>query len=301
MLKTLNCLLDALAAYDAIIAEYPEGVVAKNGRAEVLKALNRLREALAAYDAIIAEYPEDVVAKNGRAEVLKALNRLPDALAAYDAIISEYPESVVAKCGRAEVLKVLSLLPEALAAYDAIIAEYPEDLVAKCGRAAVLVMLGEFDKALSTLQIGHPTTDAEWMGYHIRGTILLRQNKLEDAIAVFECGAEENPRPGERDYFRTSLAVALIRQRKLDEVLQILERVNKPDLLTPARLLKAHALGEARNVQRLSEIGPTIPSVVYPLFQPVRDEISRRYLEDQPAQHDDDWLFQREAEMALAA
>ncbi|MGA3163836.1 MAG: hypothetical protein ABSD77_06560, partial [Verrucomicrobiota bacterium] len=116
VLKALFRLPDALAAYDAIISEHPEYVVARCGRAEVLKALFRLPDALAAYDAIISEYPEYVVAENGRAEVLKALFRFPDALAAYDAIISEHPEEVVTRCGRAEVLKALNRLPDALAA-----------------------------------------------------------------------------------------------------------------------------------------------------------------------------------------
>ena len=52
---------------------------------EVLRALNRLDEALAAYDAVIDAFPSNVVARNGRAEVLRALNRLDEALAAYDA------------------------------------------------------------------------------------------------------------------------------------------------------------------------------------------------------------------------
>jgi tetratricopeptide (TPR) repeat protein len=300
VLKALNRLPDALAAYDAIISEHPEDVVAKNGRAEVLKALNRLPDALAAYDAIISEDPEDIFAKSGRAEVLKALNRLSDALAAYDAIISEHPESVVAKSGRAELLKALNHLPDALAAYDAIISEHPEDVVAKNGRASILVMMGEYDKALSALQIVKPVTENEWISYHIRGMILLRQNKLAAAITIFEYGADNNPRPADRDYFRASLAVVLIRQRKLDKVAKILESISKPALLIPAMLLKVHAFGEGGNIRRLFEVGSLIPAFVYPLFQPLRDEIGRRYIQQQPARYDDEWLFQREAEMVLA-
>ncbi|NUM73338.1 hypothetical protein HUU40_03150, partial [candidate division KSB1 bacterium] len=48
---------DALAAYDATIAQFPTNVVAQNGRAEVLKELNRFEDALAAYDATIAQFP----------------------------------------------------------------------------------------------------------------------------------------------------------------------------------------------------------------------------------------------------
>ena len=298
-LLELNRPHEALEACEEAIL-WMNDVVAKNGRAEVLKALNRLPDALAAYDAIISEYPEDIFAKSGRAEVLKALNRLSDALAAYDAIISEHPESVVAKSGRAELLKALNHLPDALAAYDAIISEHPEDVVAKNGRASILVMMGEYDKALSALQIVKPVTENEWISYHIRGMILLRQNKLAAAITIFEYGADNNPRPADRDYFRASLAVVLIRQRKLDKVAKILESISKPALLIPAMLLKVHAFGEGGNIRRLFEVGSLIPAFVYPLFQPLRDEIGRRYIQQQPARYDDEWLFQREAEMVLA-
>ena len=126
-----NNLLDlALRAYEEA-SLFGQRLIAKNGRAEVLKALNRLDEALAAYDAVMEDYSGDIVAKSGRAEVLKALNRLDEALAAYDAVIEEYPEGMVAKSGRAEVLKALNRLDEALAAYDAVIEAHPESMVAK--------------------------------------------------------------------------------------------------------------------------------------------------------------------------
>ena len=57
-------------------------MVAKNGYAEVLKAMNRLPEALAAYDEARREHPESVVAKNGQACVLAALRRYGEALEA---------------------------------------------------------------------------------------------------------------------------------------------------------------------------------------------------------------------------
>jgi hypothetical protein len=71
---------EALKAYEQADA-LGGGVVAKNGRAEVLKALGRLDEALSAYDAITAEYPRDVIAKTGRICLLAALRRYPEALA----------------------------------------------------------------------------------------------------------------------------------------------------------------------------------------------------------------------------
>ena len=158
VLKAMYRLPEALAAYEAIIAEHPQEIVAKNGRAEVLKAMYRLDDALSAYEAIIAEHPQEIVAKNGRAEVLKAMYRLPEALAAYEAIIAEHPQEIVAKAGRAEVLKAMYRLPEALAAYEAIIAEHPEDVVAKAGRAEVLKAMYRLDEPSRPMRRSSPST-----------------------------------------------------------------------------------------------------------------------------------------------
>jgi tetratricopeptide (TPR) repeat protein len=70
----------ALAAFDEVIREHPENVVAKTGRAEVLKAQGQLPAALTAFDEVIREHPEDVVARNGRSCILTALGRYDEAL-----------------------------------------------------------------------------------------------------------------------------------------------------------------------------------------------------------------------------
>jgi tetratricopeptide (TPR) repeat protein len=77
---------EALEAYDSTIADHPENVVARNGRAETLRAMGRLPEALEAYDSAIADHPEDVVARNGRSCVLVALRR-------YDEALQQLPDS----------------------------------------------------------------------------------------------------------------------------------------------------------------------------------------------------------------
>jgi tetratricopeptide (TPR) repeat protein len=89
--------------------------VGGSGRAEVLKAMNRLPEALDAYEAISAQFPTDVFARNGRAEVLKAMNRLPEALDAYEAISQIYGGDLIARNGRASVLLLMGRTEEALA------------------------------------------------------------------------------------------------------------------------------------------------------------------------------------------
>src|SRR5215216_1688626 len=68
-LLNANRLDEAMGAYENALS-FGQGVIAKNGRAEVLKALGQLDKALAAYDAVIVAHSENQVARNARSCVL---------------------------------------------------------------------------------------------------------------------------------------------------------------------------------------------------------------------------------------
>jgi tetratricopeptide (TPR) repeat protein len=301
VLKALGRLDEALQAYDAVIAEYPGNAVAKSGRAEVLKALGRLEESLQAYDAVIAKHPEHVVAKNGHAEVLKALGRLDEALQTYDAVIAEHPWDVVAKNGRAEVLKALGRLDEALQAYDAVIVERPEDVVAKNGRACVLAVLNRLEEALVGLPTENPRTEGEWIGYHIRGTILMKKGDIEAAIRIFEDGLRNNPWPTSRDYFRTALAVARLRQRDYAGARDLLvsEKTQAPTILE--NVLEVHVFGALGNCERAVEAYKRLPVKPGPVLVEIQEEVHRRYVAYEAPAHDEDWLVDKEIDYFLVA
>src|SRR5205814_863879 len=171
---------EALYAFEQSV-NFGEGASAKTGRAEVMKAQGRLDDALAAFDEVIAQHPENAVAKTGRAEVLKAQGRLDDALAAFDAAIAQHPENAVAKTGRAEVLKAQGRLVESLDAYNEIRTRHPDDEVARNGRSCVLAALGRYEEALESLSIGDPIGLQGWIGFYIRGMVLLRTKRIEEA------------------------------------------------------------------------------------------------------------------------
>ncbi len=335
VLKAQSRLDEALAAYDEVISDYPEDVVAKNGRAEVLKAQGRLDEALAVYDEVISDYPEDVFAKNGRAEVLKAQSRLDEALAAYDEVISDYPEDVFAKKGRAGVLKAQGRLDEALAAYDEVISDYPEDVVAKNGRAevlkamgllekaltaynevivghsdnaiakngcsCVLAALGRYDEALESLPDKNPVTLQDWIGYHIRGMILLRTGKVSEAIGIFNEGVQNNPWSFNKEYFRSALAVAWLRGHEFKKAGQMLEEIKSSVLQAPANVFRIHAFGAQDDLQRASAAYNSLATE--PLFQSheLTQELRRQFILREAPLHDEDWIFDREVKVILLA
>ena len=93
-------------AFDTVIANHPEDVWAKNGRAQVLKAQGHLPAALAAFDSVIASHPQDVVAKNGRAEVLKAQGDLTGAREDWMAILRRNDGTPASDAARANLEKL---------------------------------------------------------------------------------------------------------------------------------------------------------------------------------------------------
>ena len=298
-LRAMGQLQEALAAYDSTLAEHPDRVDTKAGRAETLRALNRLRDALAAYDEAVARHPESAVAKAGRAETLRAMGRLQEALAAYDEAISQHPENAVSKRGRAEVLKALRRLDEALQAYDEVLADNPNDAITRNGCSGVLLALRRYDEALALLPIENPVSLSDWIGFHIRGMIMLRRGNIDEAIRIFEHGVREDPIPSSREYFSNALGAACLRRGDLVRAGKALEEVKAPLLQPQANVLRLHAYGalgdEARAAlayEDLREKPWFIPDALIP-------ELHRKYILKEGPRHDDNWVFEQESDMFL--
>ncbi|MFL6334412.1 MAG: tetratricopeptide repeat protein [Pyrinomonadaceae bacterium] len=288
---------EALKAYEQADS-FGGGVVAKSGRAEVLKALGRLDDALAAYDAVLYEDANDVVAKNGRAETLRAMGRLNEALAAYDSTVSEHPESVVARRGRAELLKALGRMSEALTAYDALFADNPNDAITNNGRSGVLVALRRYDEALQLLP-EHPVTQGDWIGYHIRGMILLRMGNINEAVNIFERGVREDPIPSSREYFQSALAVACLRRGDLAGAGKALEGVNSPLLQPQANVLRLHTYGADGEQEPAVAAYEKLREKPWFIPDELVAELHRKYILKEEPRHDDDWVFEQELDIFL--
>jgi tetratricopeptide (TPR) repeat protein len=299
VLRELNSSIEALACYEETIAKFPSNVVARNGKAEVLRELNRLPEALTCYEETIAEFPEDVFARCGKAEVLRELNRLPEALTCYEETIAKFAEAVFARCGKAEVLRELNRLPEALACYEETIAKFPEAVVARNGKAGILARLGRIDDALALLP-EDPSSTQDWVGYHIRGMILLRMGDTDLAATIFEHGCRSGLPKKQSDFFRTSLALCHIKRQEATKALQILPSRATGKLRTLVPLLTAHALGENEDRLGCEQEVSGIISHGRKYYLEAAQEIFARYVQGAPKQSKE-WLYEHEMELALAA
>lgn len=227
--------------------------------------------------------------------------RLQNALAAYDQAV-EYRPSVEARAGRAEVLKAQNRLVEALSAYEEVIADFPENMVARNGRAVVLALLERWDESLRDLPAADPVTEQEWIGYHIRGMIYLRTGRIEEALQIFRTGIEACPRPVQREYFRTALAVAQIQRRDFEAVEETLKEVTEPALEAPANLLRFHARGARGQFRQAAEARKGLqPVEKRPEYREILGEIDRRFIQRTGARWSDERLVQAEIKVLLAA
>ena len=256
-------------------------------RAEGWRQAGRLDEALAGYDAVVAAFPDNVVARTGRAETLRALGRLDEALAAYDAAIAAFPRDVYARNGRAETLRALGRLDEALAAYDAAVAAFPLSLVARNGRAGILLDLekpADVLRALASVP-DIPRRREDWVAAHIRcmaelfttgptGEAEKRLARLEAACAF----------AAQRRYFATALAVVRLALRR-PQARAAVEDLARSALLpredrAAVHLLVASAAAADGDVAaarlNIDKAGELVP---YEVFQQrrLRQEIERRY------------------------
>jgi tetratricopeptide (TPR) repeat protein len=299
VLKAKGRLDEALVAFNEVIALHPENIVAKTGRAEVLKAQGKLDEALAAFNKVIALHPESVIAKTGRAEVLKAQGKLDEALAAYNEAVVLHPENNVAKRGRAELLKAKGQLEDALAAYNLIIALYPEDVVARNGRSYVLAALERYAEALESLPSETPTTLQDWIGYHIRGMILLRMGNISEAIRIFEQGVQNNPWSLNNEYFRTALAIASLRNREFRKATEVLSEVTAPLLQPQANVLRLHSFGALDETEQATAAYQSLETKPWSISDELVDELHRRYILKEEPQRSDEWVFDQEDNMIL--
>ncbi|VFM96019.1 MAG: Tetratricopeptide repeat-containing protein [Candidatus Kentron sp. G] len=290
-----NQLEQALQAYreTAAFGNYEDNVVAKTGRAEVLKAMGHFDEALNAYQDVMAGHPENVVAKTGRAEVLKAMGRLDEALNAYEDAMAGHPENVVAKTGRAEVFKAMGRLDEALNAYEDVIAGRPEDVVAKTGCAGVFFLLGEYEQALRLLPQRQPTTQEEWIGWHVRGMIYLDRGDLAQATRDLQLGVEQCPLPSQRDYFRSALALAKTRIGDWAGAREQVDRITNPLLEEKTNVIRfriyAHNGDRAGMERTVKALETKQTSVCIELTA----ELRRRFLDKKPGDHSERWLEQK--------
>ena len=227
------------------------------------------------------------------------MGRLDEALTEYEAAIADFPGDVVPRSGRAEVLKVMGRVNEALREYDRSIEKLPTDRVARSGKASALVILSRYQEALELLPVGMRRTLDDWIDFHIRGMISMKQGNLTEAVEIFEAGVRDNPWSLSVGYFRNALAVAKLREKQHQEALEAIG----DEQSTVSDILRIHAFGELRQIEKVQEALSRVRDNRLPAVVSLRNELAGRYVIGKASYQwqPDDWVFEKECELLLAA
>jgi tetratricopeptide (TPR) repeat protein len=150
------------------------------------------------------------------------MGRLNDALAAYEEAMARFPNNEVARGGYAEVLKEMGRLNDTLAAYKEAIARFPNNEVVRHGYASVLMLMNRFSEVRALLSGTRLSSEGDWIAYHIVAMSYLRSGEIEEAIRRLAYGLENSPWPTDKFYFASALALAKIKKRQFEEVLDVL-------------------------------------------------------------------------------
>ena len=189
----------------------------------------------------------------------------------------------------ADALYNLNNYEEALQSYDKAY-EFGAGVVAKTGRAVVLSYTGRYDEALSSLPTGTSLTMNDWISYHIRGMIHFRLGDFDIAQNIFQRGINENPRPRQREFFSSALALLFITNKEYAKAGELLQNIESPDLQITANVLKVHAFGAHGDTQSARKAYEKIPSETDVICVEFKEELRRKYIDDEEPMYDEDWL-----------
>lgn len=295
VLEALGRFDEALVEYESIVRDFPRDVAARNGRANALKELGRFDESLGEYESIFTDFPQDGAARNGRASVLKAVGRFEQALSEYGDMVRDFPENLVSRKGHADVLKAIGLLDEAFSDYESIVRDFPfpQNVVGRVGMACVYALRQDFDAAIKTLKETGQADD--WAGLHIHAMAFIGQDRMIQAQTLLERGMREAPFAA-RGCFKGGLAYARLLEKQPRQALEYLE--NDYSLLS--NILRLDACGRLRHAERAGWAYEATSFHQDAQVMELRAELAARAgLESGAAKQSDQWILDREFELAL--
>jgi tetratricopeptide (TPR) repeat protein len=284
----------SLELFDSLIVRRPNEEAPQCARAKLLRHLGRLEESRAAYEAVIQRIPLSLYARNGRAKVLRDLGKLNDSLVAYEEIIDKFEHHPIAHYGRADVLKKLGRLDEAEAAYRDCIRRMPKNVTGRNGLASVLMAKGQIEAALDILPDTDPASQGEWIGYHLRGVILLAKADVDHAERHFREGLNELPWVKLRPLFRASLAGVKLRQHDYAEATNLVTDIPRGVVFPVAKLFALHAFGMLNNRGEARYAYDQLNAICPPPLESVKEALANRFILERCGPLDETLLYAQE-------
>jgi len=303
VLRDMGRLTDALSEIEEAINRIGFDSAALCTKAGIQSDLSHFGEAVDLYNQVIAQEPMNLYALNGLAYTYREMGEYDKAMSLSEEITRSFKMDASGYSGKADVLRRQGNLGDALRAYEAARRKFPRSSVISNGFACVLTALGRFREALSCLPDNLPATFSEWVAYHIRGMIALKERNFDAAIGIFRHGLANNPWGLEKAYYRTALSVALIRRRELTEAVDLLSTSVTPALQPVVRIIQMHAFAEMANRREAFRCYYELRNVAEGHLIDVRDRLHDRYLvgDFTPNYLVDEEIFTKECNAILLA
>lgn len=162
----------AIAAYQAILARYPDEPRAQFQLGELLTRAGRLDEAIACFQRVIKERADSVVPQRSLAFLYFQKNKLAEAREAIDAALDIQPHSNQSHMILSLILSASGKPDEALSEVDRSLAIDPNYDAAILQKAGLLSAAGRTDEALSALESVDPSSPNRYAA-------------LEDALKLY--------------------------------------------------------------------------------------------------------------------
>ncbi|MBI2431891.1 MAG: tetratricopeptide repeat protein [Candidatus Hydrogenedentes bacterium] len=296
ILRRLGRIEAAFRAYEEAIRCFPNDSSPLHGLLQMLVQNGEMERAARAFENAIEKFPRDCYLRNSRAEFLKQYGGLRQGLQAYDETLLLFPGDLFALSARAEILKEMGAHKKAIDAYQRLLEIKPHKERLRHSLAAVLVLSKRYNEAENLIGSGEPRTRSQWVAHHIRGMILLKKGKIDEAILWFRESLERVPFAPEREYFAGALAVALLKKRRFQGAIDAVGDANTPF----ANVLRIHALGEMQRktdaLHRYQMVTQTCPEPLAVL----RDELAARFrlVHSKPRQTNQ-WIYDQEVRAAM--
>ncbi len=131
--------------------------------------------------------------------------------------------------------------------------------------------------------------------------VLFRLGEIKESIEIFRKGADSDPWPTSRSYFKTALAVARLQQDDAEGAVELLTQIDNHDLQVPAKVIRVHAFGATDKVEQATRAFRQLPEVLPVVGRELKRELHRRFVARSGQQHDDDWLYEQEWRLLAAA
>lgn len=181
--------------------------------------LGKFEEALKAFDSALSFDDSYLQALFNKGVTLKALEKFNEALETFNKVLASNTAYYPALCGKCEVLCSLSQFDEALEAANAAIDVDPKNHVGYDDRAFVYLKMKKFQLALDDYnKFGDTASTKEKVrlkaiAMTYRGHELEREDKVSDAIAMFDAVVKLEPTENRRFAY----AVLLYKNNKHDD------------------------------------------------------------------------------------